>query len=1184
MKSNLVSRFIVIFSAIGLALLCIYLNGIKGGIDLLGGTDLIYQLEIPKGYQGDPNALAQQVIDVLRRRVDPNSVHNMIWKVLSGNRIEIQMPLASAESQAAQKQYQSLVQKLVARNVMPSQINAVMTQQGAQRQAGMATLAQGDSKRLAALQQLATAYDELAAANKIVDQYANNPLNIPSSDLVLINKAKNDYQNALDRVLAFNIDISQIAGLLSTIQETSNPDAQAALNQIIAAHPDQADLIKQLQVAYVNMTLNAGGLDNPQELERLLQGAGVLDFRISFPPTDPNNVRLAAQAVAQLTAKGPENGFTPPGTAWFEVDEQNGQPMLDDKFDFQAGQGAYFIGNWEGKNYVLLYTTPDKALTHEPGREDWKIENALFTRDQQTGKPLVEFNLDPVGAIYMRQLTSANIGQFMTILLDNKAIEAPTIQGAIGSNGEITLGDPTDTRSAQSIVSEGQNLAQILNAGSLPATLQSQPISVLTIGSTLGADNLRAGLHSAVIAVIVVLLFMFIYYTITGAFADMALMLNLLLLLGVMSMIGATFTLPAIAGVVLTLGMAVDANILINERIREELHKGASLWLAVKQGYDRVFWTIFDSNTTASLTSIVLIFVGSEDVKGFGITLLIGLAVHMFTALFVTRTLMIACIRWGIMKEIEDLSLLNYFKDLFTFTWLKGRWPFMRVITISNFDWISKRYYFWTVSAIIMVAGIIAFIARGNDKYDTEFNGGTQITLELKAGAHMPVDQVRQRVTEIGQTDPALAQLTHATIYSIGDQNNEFQIISSIVNPPQDELNAMEAKGQIAPVTQLTSALENKFADVIEVVSPLNFDHVDTTADHVQDLIDNGVIYPITQASLQQVIPGMPNVDISDYQGGVAIILNHISPADTVEDITARVLKMSQEPDFVDLQYRPFKVIPVTYSGQVSVSSSPPVTEAVIVAVDPDLLYNAQNASTISAWSDKVAGPEWNIIRTALTASGGLAGVTSFAPQVAAEARLNAVFSVLISLFLIVFYVWIRFGGIRYGLGVIFSLVHVAIVAVAATVLAVYLADTPIGRFLLVDNFKINMTMIAAYLTVIGYSVNDTIVIFDRVRENRGRTRQPLSRKIVNDSINQCFGRTVWTTFTVFSVVLILYVFGGEGVHGFAYAMLIGVLTGAYSTLAIASPMLLHVRDPNPPRPKVEITPYQAPLDKPVGA
>src|SRR6201999_3896977 len=193
----------------------------------------------------------------------------------------------------------------------------------------------------------------------------------------------------------------------------------------------------------------------------------------------------------------------------------------------------------------------------------------------------------------------------------------------------------------------------------------------------LGADNIRAGLDSAIYAMIAVVGFMLIYYTITGAFADLALMINLLLVMAVMALLGGTFTLPGIAGLVLTLGMAVDANVLINERIREELHKGASLWMAVKQGYDKVFWTIFDANLTTSLTSIVLIYVGSEEVKGFGVTLLIGLCIHMFTALFVTRTMMMASIKWGVVRAIDDHSITEYLREIFTFTWIRnGHWPF----------------------------------------------------------------------------------------------------------------------------------------------------------------------------------------------------------------------------------------------------------------------------------------------------------------------------------------------------------------------------------------------------------------------------------------------------------------------------------------------------------------------------
>ena len=1146
MKSNLVTRFIIIFAAIGLAIFSISCYGLKGGIDLSGGTDLIYQLNIPRHYQGDPNQLAQQVISVLRRRVDPSNVDNLVWRVLSGERIEIQMPLANAASRAAQAQYQAIVDKLMANNIQPSQVHAALAASGAQRIAELRSIAAGNAARLAVLRQLAAEFDTLNAVNKKVSKYPATA--VPTALVAQSVEARSMYEKSLATVLGWNINIRHLANLLSVNATGNHPKAKAALAQFIADHPVRKSQILALEQAYTNLQRHSGGLNNPAELERMLRGAGVLDFRIAVNPSNP----AVPEALNQLASHGPHGGFTPPQTRWFLVDPQNGKDLIS---------VHYVTGSWEGRHYILLHDNSSQALVHGEGHQHWKVQNASLETDPRNGGLLVAFNLDPVGGAYMRALTSTNKGRDMAILLDGKAITAPVIQGTIGRSGQITLGSPSDQRSAASIQKDAHNLVRILNAGSLPATLQSQPISVQTIGATLGADNLRAGLRSAIIAVIVVLIFMFCYYTITGAFADMALIMNLILLLGIMSGIHATFTLPGIAGVVLTLGMAVDANILINERIREELHKGASLWLAVKQGYDRVFWTIFDANLTTSLTSIVLIFVGSEDVKGFGVTLLIGLAVHMFTALFVTRTLMIAAIRWGVMKKIDDLSIQEYFRDLFTGTWLRGRWPFMRVFTLTNFDWIGKRYYFWTVSGLVMILGIAAFIARGNKKYDTEFNGGTQITLQLAPGKTLKVATVRSRIAALAAKNPRLKALRHATVYAMGTKHNSFTIITSIVNPSDGKAAATSG---VPPVQFLSTALEASFSDVIKVTRRLHFTDAATSSKQIQRLLDDGTVAPITHSSLRQVLPGMPNVDVSDFRGGVALVLRDITPAVSVHELTSRIRAMSQEPDFAALQYRPFKVIPIHYAAGFSPGKQPLVSEAVVAAVDQNLLYDPNNLRIVARWKARVAGAQWRIVRTALRTSGGLAGVNSFAPQVASEARLNAITSVLISLLLIVAYVWIRFGGIRYGFGVIFSLCHDAIVAVAATVLAVYIHHLDVGKLLLVDNFKINMTMIAAYLTIIGYSVNDTIVIFDRVRENRGRARQPLTRKLVNDSINQCFGRTIWTTFTVFVVVFILYVWGGPGVHGFAFAMLIGVFTGAYSTLAIASPMLLHVKDPAP--------------------
>jgi SecD/SecF fusion protein len=321
----------------------------------------------------------------------------------------------------------------------------------------------------------------------------------------------------------------------------------------------------------------------------------------------------------------------------------------------------------------------------------------------------------------------------------------------------------------------------------------------------------------------------------------------------------------------------------------------------------------------------------------------------------------------------------------------------------------------------------------------------------------------------------------------------------------------------------------------------------------------------------------MPNRDVTDYLNGVAILLDNINPPQTVKDLETRIAAERQRPEWDKVPARQFAIIPVLAvagsttqpeSGSATAAAAVktveaqeddkrPLTRAVVVSVDPAEPYDASAA----IWQEKLAATEWQILQGALNSESKFTGVTSFDAVVASQAKLQALLAIMLSLILIVIYVWVRFGGLRYGLGAIFSLVHDAVVALAATVLAKYLAETWLGAHLLISDFKINLTMIAAYLTIIGYSVNDTIVIFDRVRELRGRGQQALTAKLVNDAINQCFGRTIWTTFTVFIVVLVMYIFGGEGVRGFSFAMLIGVITGAYSTLAIASPMLLTVRE-----------------------
>ncbi len=458
-----------------------------------------------------------------------------------------------------------------------------------------------------------------------------------------------------------------------------------------------------------------------------------------------------------------------------------------------------------------------------------------------------------------------------------------------------------------------------MDAGSLPATLQKDPISVRQITSEMGADNINRGIQSAYYAVGAVVVFMLAYYTITGVFADLALMLNLLLVMAAMALFRGTFTLPGIAGLVLTLGMAVDANVLINERIREELHKGASLWMAIKQGYDKVFWTIFDANLTTSLTSIVLIYVGSEEVKGFGVTLLIGLMIHMFTALFVTRTFMMAAVRWGIVRAIDDHSLTEYLKEGFTLTWLRnGHWPFMRVITVSNIDWIGKRHIFWAISALVTLAGLVAFVARGEDKYDIEFRGGTQVTFNLKpdaAGHYLTQEEVHKRIEQLAATTPALKDLLSARVYGVGEPSQHEFEMQTTINNPRDNPGYVK--------TTLLDPLAKKFEDVLEVTRKVSARHArpeqndDVDERRIADLIDDGTIKPITADSLDQVfaktdIKGIPNRDVSAFKGGTAILLDDISPPQTAASLQERIQNTRQSTDISSTPpYRKFAIIPV---------------------------------------------------------------------------------------------------------------------------------------------------------------------------------------------------------------------------------------------------------------------------------
>ena len=401
------------------------------------------------------------------------------------------------------------------------------------------------------------------------------------------------------------------------------------------------------------------GFKDPEKAKELLGRTAQLEFKIADdenPALDPLRAQLPACATqGQVQLPLPQGGCwttetieLPNGGArqttvlaantrldLEKLVQEKAQPLIDPAKN-AIGIGEDMVGSGPVKaGYYRTYLL--RSRTELTG--DY-IADARAAVDQSSqfgrqGKPVVLFTMTPEGGRLMQKLTSENIRRRMATVLDDKVETAPYIQGEISTSGQITLGSG---KTPQDQFQEANDIALVLKAGALPA-----PVTISeerSVGATLGPELVRKGTIAALIGLAAVLAFMVLYYRASGLIADVALVLNGLLVLAIMSMLGSTLTLPGIAGFVLTLGMAVDANVLINERIREELRNGRSVKQAVQQGYDRVFWTIVDSHVTTLVAGVVLMQYGSGPVRGFAVTLIIGLVASMFTSIVVTRAIM----------------------------------------------------------------------------------------------------------------------------------------------------------------------------------------------------------------------------------------------------------------------------------------------------------------------------------------------------------------------------------------------------------------------------------------------------------------------------------------------------------------------------------------------------------------
>ncbi|MCB0696460.1 MAG: protein translocase subunit SecDF, partial [Chitinophagaceae bacterium] len=600
------------------------------------------------------------------------------------------------------------------------------------------------------------------------------------------------------------------------------------------------------------------------------------------------------------------------------------------------------------------------ALKTEPGANESKLEGDRVTEAHMdfnplTGKPEVVMSMDVLGSRTWKKMTGDNVGRFVAVVLDDKVYSAPRVEGEISGGNTSISGNFT--------AEEATDLANILKSGKLPAP--AHIVQEQVVGPTLGAESIAAGTNSIIISFIIIFLLMLVYYNTAGIVANIALILNLLFTIGILSALHATLTMPGIAGLVLTIGMAVDTNVIIFERIKEELAGGKSYQQAVTDGYKRSYAPVLDGHITTLITAVILFIFGLGPVLGFATTQIIGLLLSMFCGILVSR----------VVTDIwtNRQRHFNYFTKLSKTIFRK-----------ANFDFIGVRKYAYVVSVIVLLAGIGSVFNGFN--YGVEFAGGRSYTIRFDE-AHQ-VSEVRQKL------EPAFGEFP--IVKTIGT-DNQLNITTAylIEEPGQD----VEAK--------------------------------------VQDKLYEG----LKNAGL---IPS----DVS------------------FEQFTSEYMQSSQT------------VLP-----------------------------------TIS--DDLVNGAKW---------------------------------ATVLSLIAISIYILMRFRRWQYSLGTLVALFHDVCVT-----LAVFSFFKNVVPF----SLEIDQHFIAAILTVIGFSMNDTVIVFDRIRENFRKSPNEDKKSVINRSINDTLSRTVMTSLTVFITILILFIFGGEVTRGFAFAMLIGIFTGTYSSIFVAAPVLV---------------------------
>ncbi len=581
------------------------------------------------------------------------------------------------------------------------------------------------------------------------------------------------------------------------------------------------------------------------------------------------------------------------------------------------------------------------------------ITDAKVEYEQQgQGHPQIAMTMTPQAAIDWARITKANKGKCIAIVLDDLAYSAPVVENEITGGRSSITGNFTPK--------EASDLANILKAGRLPAP--AHIVSESVVGPTLGKESIRSGLISFLVALLLVLVFMAFYYNQAGRVADAAMLINVFFVLGVLSSLGAVLTLPGIAGIVLTIAMSVDANILIFERVREELALGKTLANAIKDGFGFAKYSIIDANVTTFILGIILYAYGTGPIQGFATTLIIGIPTSLFTAIFITRLMFERRIENGKTIAFDTPLTRNAFRNI-------------------NINFVKRRHLYYVISGTVLLGGLISFFTKGYDM-GVDFKGGRTYVVRFA-------------------TAPTVESVSNALTIPFG--------------------------GKAPEVTTYGNSEQVKITTAYKIE-----DQSKTAESEVESAMNTG--------------------------------LN-------------------------------------TLNNKYTIMSSQLVGEAV-----------------------------------------------------SQDIKSKAIWSVLFACLLMFIYIFIRFRGWQYGLGAVVALFHDALMIMAAFT---------IFKGVLPFSLEVNQDFIAAILTVMSYSMNDTVVVFDRIREYLNiRHKREISQgedktEVINYALNATLSRTINTSLSIFFVILAIFIFGGTTIKGFAFALLIGIIVGTYSSICIATPIVI---------------------------